>query len=112
MSNCTVVRVRPLGTDDNGDPIEGTPSELTIPGCTFAPRLSSNIDARGRAGVIVGLTLYTPPEPDIVHGDLLRITGAGQSSGTYEIDGEVGVWDSTYSDWQPGAEIALRRAAG
>lgn len=110
-SNCEVVRIRPLGTDDNGDPIEGDPDELALMGCMAAPRSSENIDARGRGGVVVGLSLFTPYAADVVHGDLFRITGLGPSDGLYKLEGEAGAWKGL-SGWEAGTEIALERAAG
>lgn len=107
MSNCTVVRVRPLGFDDNGDPIDGDPDRLAIPGCSAAPRSSSDITDRGRQGVVVGLTLYTPHGADIVHTDLVEVDGV-----PYEVDGEAGAWKSPFTQWEAGIEIALKRAAG
>jgi hypothetical protein len=107
VSNCTVVRVRPLGYDDNGDPIAGEPNRLAIDGCAVAPRSTSDITDRGRHGVIVGLSLFTPYGADIVHSDLLEVDGV-----TYEVDGEAGPWKSPFTQWEAGMEIALKRAAG
>jgi hypothetical protein len=103
----TVVRVRPLGYDDNGDPIEGEASRLTIDGCAVAPRSSSDITDRGRQGVIVGLSLFAPYGADITHGDRVEVDGV-----PYEVDGEAGSWKNPFTEWEAGVEVALRRAAG
>lgn len=107
MANCTVVRLRPLGTDDNGDPIDGEPNRLSIDGCSVAPRTSADINGRGRQGVIVGLSLYTPFGADIVHTDQLEVDGV-----LYDVDGDAGPWKSPFTQWEAGMEIALTRAAG
>lgn len=105
--NCTAVRVRPLGYDDNGDPIEGDPDRLDLEGCTVAPRSSGDIADRGRQGVIGGLSLYAPYGVDIVHTDLVEVDGV-----LYEVDGDPGPWKSPFTEWEAGVEIALKRAAG
>lgn len=107
MSNCTVVRIRPLGFDDYGDPVEGDPNRLTLDNCAVAPRSSSDITERGRQGVIVGLSLFAPYGSDVIHSDLLEVDGV-----LYEVDGEAGPWKSPFTEWEAGLEIALRRAAG
>lgn len=106
-TNCAVVRVRPLGFDANGDPIEGEPNRLTIDGCSIAPRTTVDITDRGRHGVVVGLSLFTPYGVDVVHTDLLEVDGV-----EYEVDGDAGPWKSPFTQWEAGMELALRRAAG
>lgn len=109
LANATIARIRrtPGGTDDYGDPIEGTESRAVMEDWAVAPRSSSDITDRGRAGVIVGYTLYTPHDADFVHTDLVEVDGD-----LYEIEGVVGHWKSPLSTWAAGTETALRRAAG
>lgn len=109
IGNATVVRIRPTpgGVDVYGDPVDSTESETTLDGCAVAPRTSTDITEPGRFGVIVGLTLYAPHGTDIRHTDLFDIDGV-----RYEADGEEGSWQSPYTGWAAGIEVALRRAAG
>ena len=109
LGNAVVIRVRltPGGVDEYGDPVTSTETLATIAGCAVAPRSSSDITERGRAGVIVGLSLYAPHGTDIRHDDLFDIDGT-----RYESDGEEGTWESPFSGWAAGVELALRRAVG
>lgn len=106
----TVMRRRgaPGGHDANGDPVTSTTTDLAIPGCLVAPRDESGEGrARGRHGVIVGLTAYLPAGVDLVHTDQLVVGGV-----PYAIEGEPGVWTSPWPGGPEGVEVALRRAAG
>jgi hypothetical protein len=108
-TNATIVRVRrsPGGHDDNGDPIPSTEARTTMTDWAVAPRESENIDQRGRAGVIVGLTLLTPYDADLERTDLLEV-----DADLYEIEGDVGAYKSPLSGWEAGTSTALRRAQG
>lgn len=106
ISNATVVRIRGESFDQYGDPT-GTPDDETLDGCMVAPRTSTDVDGRGRQGVVVGLTLYAPYGTDIVATDQLTVDGE-----PYEIDGEPGPWKSPFSGWEAGIEVALTRAEG
>lgn len=109
MAGISVFRVRstPGGTDADGDPVAGTTSSLEIDGCMVAPRQATEPTERGRAGVIVGLTLYAPLDTDLVHTDRIEIDGV-----LYEIDGEPGTWRNPWKPSHGGVEVALRRAVG
>lgn len=102
-----VVRVRSGGFDDNGDPIEGPPRRLEICDAKVAPRSSSDVNDRGRAGVIVGLSLFARYGTDIVHGDVIEVDGV-----PYNVEGETGQWKNPFTGWNAGSEIALTRARG
>lgn len=102
-----IVRVRPPGYDEFGDPIEGEPTRLTLAEAFTAPRTSSDIDERGRSGVVVGWTLFAPYGTDIVHTDIIEVDGV-----PYEVDGEAGQWKNPLTDWEAGCEVALKLAAG
>jgi hypothetical protein len=105
---------RDLGTDENGDPVEPDPDDegFEIAGCGVAPRTSDELHADGRAGVIVGLTLYAPAGSDLRTRDRIEIPAGAPNPGTYEIEGEPGEWRSPLTGWAPGVEAALRRVEG
>lgn len=107
--NATVYRLRPTpgGVDQYGDPTAGTVTRTLLEGCGVAPRESSDINDRGRQGVIVGLNLYAPYGTDLLHTDQVEVDGI-----IYEAEGEPGQWKSPMSSWEAGMEIALRRAQG
>lgn len=109
IGNATVVRVRRVesGADALGDPTDVTETRTTISGCAVAPRSTSDIVDRGRQGVIVGLSLYAPAGTTVDHTDLFEVDGT-----LFEVDGEGGNWESPFSGWRAGVEIALKRAAG
>lgn len=102
-----IVRVRPQGEDQYGDPIEGESARTTIEGAYVAPRESSEPSERGRVGVIVGLTLFAPYDTDLLHTDQIEVDGT-----LYEIEGEPGQWRNPFTDWEAGLTVALRRATG
>lgn len=102
-----IVRIRPPGYDDNGDPIETVPTRREICDAFTAPRVSSDITDRGRAGVIVGLSLFAPYGTDLLHTDQVEVDGV-----LYDVDGEAGQWKNPFTGWKAGAEVALKRAAG
>lgn len=108
LGNATVVRVRRevTGQDRNNDPIYGTTNE-TIDGAVMAPRSSIDVRTGGRDGVITGLSLYLPPDSDVMDGDSFEVDGVA-----YEIDGAVGHWRSPFNGADVGLELALRRADG
>jgi hypothetical protein len=104
-----IVRVRstPGGVDEYGDPVAGTTTETTLAGAYVAPRESDEITNRGRAGVIVGLTLFAPYDTDLRHNDRIKVDGV-----LYDIEGEPGRWRNPFTDWEAGIQAALRRTAG
>lgn len=105
----TISRVRrsPGGVDDYGDPIDSTTATTELVGAFVAPRETSEIRGRGRAGVIVGLTLYAPYGTDLVHTDQIDVDGE-----LFELEGEIGPWRNPFTEWEAGIEVALRRVAG
>jgi len=102
-----IVRIRALGKDKYGDPVEGSPSRLQLSGCQVAPRTSSDTPGRGRDGVIVGQTLYGPFDLDLISTDVVEVDGI-----PYSIEGEVGKWENRRSGRQAGIEVALKRGTG
>lgn len=104
-----IVRVRnsPGGQDVYGDPIAGTTLRTTIADAFTAPRESAEIDGRGRAGVIVGLTLFAPYGTDLRYDDQIEVDGV-----LYDIEGEPGHWRHPTTTWEAGTQVALTRAQG
>lgn len=109
MAAPLIVRVRrtPGGVDEYGDPIEGTITRQVLDGAFTAPRESDEITNRGRAGVIVGLTLFAPYSTDLRHTDQVEVDGV-----LYEVDGEPGRWRNPLTGREAGIQVALRRAQG
>ena len=98
------------GRDSHGNPIKswGAPRKLTVMG--WGPRgdgSSSEPRVPGREQVIVGLVLYTYPDPGITSRDRVAVNGI-----TYEVEGEVGDWTTGPFGFEPGCTVALRRVEG
>ena len=108
----TVERGVPGGHDAYGDPIVTEMTTHVIEECAVAPRAASESDARGRAGTIVGLTLYAPAGSDILRTDRIIIPDGVPNTGRYEVEGEPAEWTSPTSGLAKGMQVALRRAAG
>lgn len=103
----TIVRVRPAGVDDYGDPT-GEPAETPLTGCFTAPRTSSAVDDEpGRHGVVVGFSLFGPIDTDLERTDQVEVDGE-----LYDIDGDIARWENALTGWKAGFEVALKRAAG
>lgn len=109
----TVERDNPGGVDDYGDPVASTTQTHTIANCAVSPRVGEDeLHDRGRAGVIVGLTLFAPAGADIQRHDRIVIAAGDPNAGRYEIEGEAAEWRSPWTGWQAGIQVALRRAEG
>lgn len=115
----TIYRVRPTtdGVDAYGTPIEGASfvdvieSDGKFP--FVAPRLSNDLTDGGRSGVVVGLTLFSPPGTDLTSSDRVLIEDDGANDGTYRIDGQPGEWSFHMGDGSPaGQSTALVRVDG
>lgn len=103
----TIIRVSPGGTDAYGDPIASTETTHTID-AAIAPRTSDDVDGLGRNGVVVGLELFcTDPNADLLRTDLVEYRGE-----RWEIDGEIGVWESPFGAMADGLSCALKRGEG
>lgn len=101
----TVVRLRGLGADGHGDPIQGEPDRRTIEGCYVIPRFSTEADQRA-ATVIVGKTLMAPADADVLEHDQIE-----WESRVYDVEGEPGRYD--WSDGEGAAlQAALTKATG
>lgn len=73
--------------------------------CAVAPRSSSESADANSPAVIVGLTIYGPTVA-LNSDDTLVVGGV-----VYEVDGIPGVWESPFTGWAPGMEVAVKRAA-
>lgn len=82
------------------------PDEADIDGCAVAPRLEGETSA-GREGVVIGWTVFTPADADVLATDRLRIRSVD-----HEVDGQPGEWWSPYSGARKGLEIRTRRVDG
>jgi hypothetical protein len=101
----TITVRRPGGTDQRGDPEPATTH--TVTDCAFAPRASTEAVDR-RDTVVIGITLYAPPDADIQPTDqIVRADGT-----VWEVDGEPGDWLTPFTGWHPGLQIALKRVTG
>lgn len=86
----------------------------TIAGCALAPSSGSsgqqasteNTDRRDT--VVSGMILYGPPNADIVATDVVELADGTR----WQADGGVGPWNSPWTGWQAGIELALTRATG
>lgn len=107
----TVTRLRATTTSDGygGTVLDWTtPTEATIEGVALAPRTGEEIHGPGRAGVIIGFTLYCDYDADITYEDRIRRADGA----VYEFEGQPGQWDNPFSGYEHGMTGALRRVEG
>jgi hypothetical protein len=103
--NRHAVTVRRSGRKDRyGDPIDAI--EFTVPGCILAPRASTEVQSYSDT-VLSEYTLLAPPTADIRATDELLIDGD-----RYAVEGDPQQWDSPFTTWRPGMQVALRRVRG
>lgn len=82
----------------------------TIEHCVVGLRTNDPLDAEGREGSVLGVTLYCPPGADVQHSpiaDLITIDGDD-----WETDGEPFEWRNGYSDIVRGVQVPLKRVQG
>ena len=103
----TVVRPIPDATDSYGAPVISATEEFGCPGAFVAPRMSEDLHDTGRAGVVVGLTLFVPFGFDVLHGDRVSVDGV-----LYEVEGDPADWRNPFTGWEAGTTIPLRRVDG
>lgn len=106
----TVTRLRGTHVDDGhgGTYVDWTnPTSLEIVGVALAPRSEGEAHDPGRAGVIVGFTLYAPFGSDIDFEDRLQT-----SYGLFELEGRPGPWKNPFTGTEAGVTAALRRVEG
>lgn len=113
---------RGAGFDRYGDRTPPTSAHV-VEGCAWSPRTSGAgpsthpIDTRGRQGVLEGLTVYAEHGADIVHTDqvALDVRVSLADYGTVElwdVNGEVGSWQSPFTGRRAGVEFSISRAEG
>lgn len=80
--------------------------------CAIAPRTAiESVDPHAPA-VVVGKSLYGPATfadgtlPAVIDADDQILIG----SDLYDVDGEAGDWESPFTGWHPGIEVAVKRA--
>lgn len=102
----TVVRVRGATTDAYGDTTEGE-NRATIPGAFVAPGSTNDVNARGRDGIVQGLSLFAPYGADVLRTDAIEADDV-----PYRIVGEISPWLNPLTGWEAGITCALERGAG
>lgn len=87
----SVIRLRPKKRTARGSEILdwSDPDALTIRGCSVQPAATTMTEDGRELGVSDGLTIYMPPNADVIAGDRIRFNGAD-----YEIQGEPRIWPS------------------
>jgi len=83
------------------------PTEVTVEGCTLAPRQSNEPLVVGRQPVYVGYMLYAPYGTDVDARSRVVIDGK-----TYEVEGEPFHWQNPMTGTKAGVEIAINRVEG
>jgi hypothetical protein len=109
LSNCTVTIVHTeVTTSDLGDGTSVT-TETVLEWALFAPRSSQErVDSRSPAVITAG-TIYGPFGTDVDADDTLVIAGHSDTvDGAWQVEGIPGQW--SLNDWQPGFELAVKRA--
>lgn len=96
-----------------GDWAEDDRQHVDVGGCIVVPRyISGGQDPtvstydRDRQGVVVGLTVYMPPDVQVDRTDLLEVRGE-----TYRVEGEPFMWRSL-SGRPRRLQVSLSRAEG
>ena len=109
----TRIRTGPSpGRDPYGKPIPGPVVETPLPGCVVTPRQAAAFpggsEQQARDTVIKGLTVYAPPESDVLTTDRFRYRGL-----VYEVTGEPGDWGpSPFSGTAGCTQFLLDRITG
>lgn len=109
MSNATVtVTSTTTTTDDHGDSTTAT-STATLDWALIAPRSSAERTDPHSPAVITGAMLYAPYGTAIDSDDTVTIADhSAAMDGVWQVEGEPGAW--SLNSWQPGLEIAIKRA--
>lgn len=104
----TITIVRAGGLDADGDPVDAS-VEFEESSWFFAPasRAVAGEDNDRAQRVIAGLTGYGPYGSQLRASDRVRVKGA-----LWDVDGEVGVWESPFPGAPEGVEAAFKRVTG
>ncbi len=97
------VRSTVTATDDYGNTTTAVTESPWGP-CAVAPRTSAESTDPHAPAVVVGLTIYGPART-LNADDTLLVGGV-----LYQVDGEAGDWQSPFTGWHPGIEVAVKRA--
>lgn len=109
LSNATVTVVSTTTTtDDNGDSTTTT-TQAVLEWALIAPRSSTERTDPHSPAVITGAALYAPFDTVIDSDDTVIVADHSPAmNGTWQVEGDPGAW--SLNSWQPGTEIALKRA--
>jgi hypothetical protein len=103
----TILRAGTPTQDRYGNDIPGPDVRLPVDGCAVAPRQLGDAAQDGRTGVIVGTTVYFPPDTDVRATDRLEVRGE-----PHLIEGDPGRWINPFSGVERGVEVATKRVEG
>lgn len=111
MSNATVtVTSTTTTTDDDGNSTTGTATTV-LDWALIAPRSSAERTDPHAPAVITGATLYAPFGTAIDSDDTITVADhSAAMDGVWQVEGMPGSW--SLNSWQPGLEVALKRAGG
>lgn len=114
-----VVRTGPSpGRDDRGHPLPGSDQSFDLKGCVVTPRAETpqvgGAEQQGRDTVIVGWTVYAPPEQAAQSRLPLRTTDQAMVRGVKcDITGEPGDWGrSPFTGTRGVIQFAADRVTG
>jgi hypothetical protein len=108
MAETVVVKRAPLIDTSHGQRRDwSNASTHLLRDCVLAPRANTEDTTAGRQGVVIGWTLYAPPDADLLATD--RVTVRGDD---FEINGLPADWTHPRTGWRPGLEVALRAVEG
>ena len=117
----TIVRSSSTEPDHFGSLPTPVITRIDVPGCSIAPRYSSEPTVRDRQGVIVGITLLVPPGITIYSTDKVELYGGGtignspstpSTAKVYWVEGEPGIWYNPLTGVNHGTEVALTLGVG
>jgi hypothetical protein len=94
--------------DKYGD-ATGSSSDASWGPCGIAPRTSAERSDSRSPAVVTGLTIYGPAAT--IAADAQVVIPSGPYSGTWDVEGIPGVWQSPFTGWAPGIEVAVKRAS-
>lgn len=106
----TVVIVTPPGKDAFGDPLSGSPAEVTVLGCSVWPidgTVGSDEIGGDRNTLVERLSVLLPDDLSVEATDKVRVRGL-----MYEVEGAPKHWMSEFTGSYAGTELTLSRVTG